>query len=279
MTAPPPRPCEIRVGTSGYDYPEWKASFYPQGLHRAAFLPFYAARFDTVELNFSYYGMPRSDRLVKLLEASGSSCLFSIKGHRSFTHEVDPACWRASLAEYRSSLAPLLTAGRLGAVLLEFPSSFRYEPERRRYLDELLRELGGLPAVVEFRSADWYNNRVFDALRERGVGLASIDLPNLRGLPPVVDVVTAPTAYIRFHGRNAGTWRSGDPVARYDYLYDEEELASWIERVKSIAGRAARLFIYFNNHFNGQAPRNAAMFKKILADAKVEGGVEPGAAP
>jgi uncharacterized protein YecE (DUF72 family) len=83
-------------------------------------------------------------------------------------------------------------AQRLGAILLEFPQSFHYEPDQRRYLDALLRELAELPAVVEFRNAKWYNNRVFDACRKRGVGIASIDLPNLRGLPPVVDIVTAP---------------------------------------------------------------------------------------
>jgi len=275
MTATQPQPCEIRVGTSGYDYPEWKAAFYPQALRRKDFLSFYTQRFDTVELNFSYYGMPRAKTLAELVEAAGSGCLFSLKGNRSFTHEVDPARWRESLAEYRSALAPLISAGRLGAVLLQFPQSFHYEPERRRYLAELLGELAELPVVVEFRNMGWYNNRVFDALRERGVGLVSLDLPKLRGLPPTVDLVTAPTAYIRFHGRNAETWRSGDAALRYGYLYSDEELESWIERVKDIAGKAVRLLIYFNNHFNGAAPLNAAMFKRLLGDA----GAGPGAAP
>ncbi|MDA8424526.1 MAG: DUF72 domain-containing protein [Treponema sp.] len=261
------RPCEIRVGTSGYDYPEWKASFYPPDLSRKNFLSFYAERFNTVELNFSYYGMPRAEQLSRLLEASGARCLLSIKGNRSFTHEIDPASWRESLGQYRAALEPLLSSGRLGAVLLEFPPSFAYEPERRRYLDELLRELGGLPVVAEFRNIAWYNNRVFDALRERGVGLASMDVPELPGLPPAVDLVTSPVGYIRFHGRNAGTWRSGDAATRYDYLYSPEELGSWVERVKSIASKAALLLIYFNNHFRGQAAQNAAMLKELLADS------------
>ena len=273
MTAQPS--CDIRVGTSGYDYPEWGGLFYPPGLGRKDFLPFYSERFDTVELNFSYYGMPRAEQLARLLEASGPRCLFSIKGNRSLTHEIDADRWRESLTRYRSALDPLLAAGRLGAVLLEFPQSFHYEPERRRYLAELLGELAELPVVVEFRNMGWYNNRVFDALRERGVGLVSLDLPKLRGLPPTVDLVTAPTAYIRFHGRNAETWRSGDAALRYAYLYSDEELESWIERVKDIAGKAVRLLIYFNNHFNGAAPLNAAMFKRLLGDA----GAGPGAAP
>ena len=264
MTAQPS--CDIRVGTSGYDYPEWGGLFYPRGLGRKDFLPFYSERFDTVELNFSYYGMPRAEQLARLLEASGPRCLFSIKGNRSLTHEVDADRWRESLTQYRSALDPLLAAGRLGAVLLEFPQSFHYEPGRRRYLDELLKGFGEVPLVVEFRNMGWYNNRVFDALRERRVGIASLDLPSLRGMPPVVDLVTAPTAYIRFHGRNADAWWGTDAAARYDYLYSEEELKSWLERVKDIAGKARRLLIYFNNHFNGQAVQNAAMLQKLLAD-------------
>ncbi len=93
-----PVPCEIRIGTSGYDYPEWKASFYPQDLARKDFLSFYSKQFDTVELNFSYYGMPKAGQLARLLENSGPQCLFSIKAHRSLTHEIDPAHWRDHLA-------------------------------------------------------------------------------------------------------------------------------------------------------------------------------------
>ncbi|HUX39648.1 MAG TPA: DUF72 domain-containing protein [Rectinemataceae bacterium] len=259
-------PCDMRIGTSGYDYPEWSGSFYPRGLGRKDFLPFYVAHFDTVELNFSYYGMPRAEQLARLLEASGPHCLFSIKANRSLTHEIDPDHWRESLVQYRESLDPLLPGRRLGAVLLEFPQSFHYEPERRRYLDELIRGFGEIPLVVEFRNMGWYNNRVFDALRERRVGIASLDVPKLHGLPPVIDLVTAPTAYIRFHGRNAEAWWGTGAAARYDYLYSKEELQSWLERVKGIADKAERLLIYFNNHFNGQAIKNAAMLKELLAN-------------
>lgn len=267
---------EIRIGTSGYDYPEWKASFYPQDLARKDFLSFYSKQFDTVELNFSYYGMPKAGQLARLLENSGPQCLFSIKAHRSLTHEIDPAHWRDHLGEFRAGILPLVKSERLGALLLQFPQSFHYEPDRRRYLDALLRELGGLSVVVEFRSAAWYNNRVFDAFRERGVGIASLDLPDLRGLPPIVDIVTAPTAYLRFHGRNSTNWYQTDATARYDYSYSDEQLEAWTQRVKGILGKAARLLVYFNNHSNGQAARNAITFKRLLGEG--HGAARPGAA-
>ncbi|HTX71590.1 MAG TPA: DUF72 domain-containing protein [Rectinemataceae bacterium] len=259
--------CEIRVGTSGYDYPEWKGVFYPADLPRSQYLSYYAAAFSSLELNFSYYRMPTAAQLASLMERAGSSCLLSIKAHESLTHSVDLAQWHSALAEFRAALLPLLRAERLGAVLFQFPHSFGYEPERRRYLDSLLKETNELPVVVEFRNHDWYNNRVFDAFRERRVAMASVDLPNLRGLPPVVDLVTSPLAYIRFHGRNEANWWGSDAATRYDYLYDERELEPWVERVKGMAGKVSRLLAYFNNHFRGQAVQNARSFIALLEEA------------
>jgi uncharacterized protein YecE (DUF72 family) len=117
---------------------------------------------------------------------------------------------------------------------------------------------------VEFRNHDWYNNRVFDALRERRVTLAAVDLPDLAGLPPAMDLVTAPLAYVRLHGRNRETWWGSDAAARYDYFYDEEELGSWALRLKAMASTAGRILVYFNNHWRGQAPQNADTLKLLL---------------
>lgn len=256
--------CELRVGTSGFDYPEWRGVFYPPDLERKQFLSWYTGQFDTIELNFSYYRMPEEAQLRGFLAKAGADCLFSIKAHQSLTHEIVPDGWEDSLAEYRAALLPLVNAQRLGAVLFQFPQSFHYEPDRRKYLDALLKKAEGLPLVVEFRNHDWYNNRVFDALRERGVALAAIDLPDLPNLPPPMDLVTAPLAYIRLHGRNAENWWGSDAAARYDYFYKEEELHSWALRLKAMASRAKRILIYFNNHWRGQAPQNAVTLKALL---------------
>jgi uncharacterized protein YecE (DUF72 family) len=194
---------DIRIGTSGYDYPEWKGPLYPSDLPRAEFLGAYARRFSSVELNFSYYGMPKAANIAALLDRAGDPSFdFSIKANRSLTHEIEPSAWRDAAKEFRAGIAPLIRSGRLAALLFAFPFGFAYRPDERRYLDRLLAEFEGLPRVVEFRHRDWINARVLEGLRERGVGFCAVDLPRLEGLPPVADIVTADIAYLRFHGRN-----------------------------------------------------------------------------
>ena len=262
---------EIRIGTSGYDYLDWKDSFYPSGIDRTEFLSHYSRNFTTVELNFSYYRMPSARQLAGIKERAGSLLDFSIKAHESLTHKIDHASWKDSARAFRAALAPLLEADRLSAVLLQFPFSFHYQPENRRYLDRLLAEMQGLPLVAEFRGADWLNNRVFDALRERGVGYCSVDAPQLKGLPPSLDVVTSSLAYIRFHGRNEKNWWGSDAAARFDYLYKEDELKGGIARIKSMAQSTRKVRIYFNNHSRGQAPANAILLKRLLSEEGVPG--------
>jgi len=190
--------------------------------------------FETVELNFSYYRMPEADQLRGMHE-QGPDLVFSIKAHETLTHTIDPTNWKGEAKLFRSALEPLLQTGSLGSVLLQFPYSFHYDVDRRKYLDALLKDFSSLPLAVEFRNAQWYNNRVFDSLRERDVALTSVDLPALNGLPPVLDVTTSKLAYIRLHGRNSETWWGSDAAARYDYLYSEKELQAWVERVRGIA--------------------------------------------
>jgi uncharacterized protein YecE (DUF72 family) len=256
---------EVRIGTSGYDYLDWREVFYPPGVERQFFLHHYSAHFSTVELNFSYYRMPTQKQLSAILHKAGDALDFSIKAHESLTHKVDPAAWKDAAHAYRGALLPLLEAERLAAVLFQFPYSFHYTPENRQYLDRLLREMRELPAVVEFRNAEWLNNRVFDALRERNAGFCSVDAPQLKGLPPSLDIVTSPIAYVRFHGRNEKNWWGSDAAARFDYLYGEDELRGWIARLKGMMAGARRMRIYFNNHRRGQAPANALMLKRLLA--------------
>jgi uncharacterized protein YecE (DUF72 family) len=138
-----------------------------------------------------------------LLERTRRPIDIAVKAHRSLTHERDPRAPTAAVKEFRAGIDPLICANRLAAVLLEFPFSFHYTPDERRYLARVLEELHGLPLVVEFRNTQWYNARVFDSLRERKVGLCALDLPRLEGLPPLSDLVTSDIAYVRFHGRNS----------------------------------------------------------------------------
>lgn len=261
----------VSVGTSGYGHLEWLGTVYPEGTSRDAMIARYAERFRTVELNETAYASPGSGELGVLAERAGPSLSFSAKARETLTHRIDQGAWKAEAHAFVASLEPLRKAGRLDAVLLQFPSTFRYGPDERRYLDALLAALKGLPMAVEFRDGAWYNNRVFDALRAREVAVASLDLPELGGLPPVIDLVTAPLAYVRLHGRNARGWWGSDSASRYDYLYPDAELRAWARRIRGLASRAERTLVYFNNYRRGQAAANAAAFAAMIAPA---GGAE-----
>lgn len=258
---------DLRIGTSGYDYPEWKGSFYPPDLSRKDFLGFYSEQFDTLEINYTYYGQPRPEVFEGMLGRLRRPVDFSVKAYRSLTHERDAGTLPAVAREFRTGLGPLIRAGRLAAVLLEFPSSFHYSPGERVYLARLLDELAGMPLVVELRNAEWYGVRVIEALRERNVGLCILDAPRLPGLPPVADLVTGELAYVRFHGRNAAAWWTGDAGTRYEYLYDPDELSSWLPRLGSLGSQAKKIRVYFNNHRRGNAAANALCLARLAASS------------
>lgn len=258
----------ILVGTSGYRYNEWVGPVYPAASAPASLLPRYASMFPTVELNETFYRMPTAEYLGALAAEAGPGLSFSAKANEALTHRIDPTAWHDAARLFVAAVEPLAAAGRLNAVLLQFPTEFGYDIDRRRYLNELLGALAGLPVAVEFRNAGWYNNRVFDSLRARSVAVASLDLPELKGLPPVIDVVTAPFAYMRLHGRNAPAWWGSDAASRYDYLYAPEELAAWGARVRRIAARVDTVMVYFNNHRRGQSVSNARTFAAIIAGVR-----------
>jgi uncharacterized protein YecE (DUF72 family) len=265
---------KILVGTCGYSYNEWVGPVYPEGTKPADRLRLYSELFSTVELDFAYYAMPKSENLAKMLIDGGPSLTFSIKAYRTLTHEVNPSAWEEDAKTYREAIEPLLEAGRLEAVLFQFPYSFHYEADRRRYLDKLLTYFKDVPSAVEFRVAEWYTNKVFDALKDRGVSLVSLDMPELKDLPPLTDTVTAKTAYIRLHGRNGEAWWGSDAAARYDYLYSDRELEAWVDRIRRIIERADRLLVYFNNHPQGKAVKNGQTLIRFLGQAGLfDGGV------
>lgn len=253
---------DILVGTSGYSYDDWRGAFYPEGLPKADFLRYYALFFPFAELNFSYYAMPKASSLAAMARRTPSGFLFSIKAHGSLTHEVGPG-WRDDAAAFSRAAAALAEADRLAAVLVQLPYRFHHTPDNRSYLAALLEALAPLPLVVEFRNDEWRGERVYDELERRGVGAAMVDRPDLPGLPAVEERVTGGLGYVRFHGRNADAWWTGDATSRYDYLYSGEELAASAPRLRRMA-KAARLLVAFNNHARGNAVRNARELAALL---------------
>ncbi|MFZ7127094.1 MAG: DUF72 domain-containing protein [Desulfobacterales bacterium] len=269
------RKCRIRVGTSGYSYPEWVASgFYPAGIRQGEMLPAYARVFPATELNYTWYQMPKAASVERMLLQVPPGFRFAAKLNRTLTHEVDSDQWRSRAACYRDGIAPLTVAGRLAAVLVQLPPHFDRSLANRRYLAGLLEALEGLPVAVEFRHGSWAADRVFAELEKRKVALVAVDEPELPGLFPRLDVVTHPGFfYVRFHGRNTRGWRSGNLQQQFDYDYPDDELHEWVEnRIGPMSRRAGRGLIFFNNHVRGQAPANARRLATILTE---QGLLEP----
>ena len=273
---PSPQPAaNVRVGPAGWSYADWSGIVYParkpRGFHEAAYL---AEFFDTIEINTSFYQPMRPEHCAQwVMKVSGNPrFLFTAKLWQRFTHE------RAANAEdecaVRAGFDVLRQAGKLGAVLLQFPFSFHRTAETEAYLGDLLKRFGDYPLVAEVRHASWNETEFFEMLRERGVGFCNIDQPVIgRSLKPS-ERATSTVGYVRLHGRRYDTWFSDDPELpaseRYNYLYSEDELNPWVQRIRALAGHTKNTFVLTNNHFQGKAVVNALQLLSVLKGAKVK---------
>lgn len=254
----------IFIGTSGYDYPEWKGIFYPETLKRADFLSYYATQFNALELNGTYYKMPSSQQMHNMITRTGSKVKFSVKAFNGLTHNPDTSQYQPLINEFKKALEPMLTENLLLCTLLQFPESFHYEKPQRIYMDKLIKEFTGIPAVIEMRNAKWQNDQVYNALRQRQTGWCITDNPNLKNLMQLDYIITSPIAYLRFHGRNAQMWYNGDNTTRYDYLYTDAELQTFIDPIKYLLQHTRIVQIFFNNHAKSQATINAKKLEFML---------------
>ncbi len=256
----------LLIGTSGYDYPEWRDVFYPKELHRSSFLDYYADTFSAVELNYTYYKMPGEKGIRSLLTRSRKPLVFSIKAHKSLTHEIT-AGWKDDADHLKNALRPLFEENRLTSILCQFPQSFHYTEENRLYLDNLIKQLSPLPLVIEFRRKDWMIERVYEGLDKRNAGICIVDMPELYHLPGFHPVITGSKAYMRFHGRNAQSWYSAsgqNGSSRYNYLYSAKELENAVPVVHYLKTKARLVQIFFNNHPGGAAAVNAKKLKELM---------------
>ncbi len=200
-----------------------------------------------------------------MIQETPAGFQFAIKAHKSITHERGPGSIDQA-EEFFHAVRPMLDEKRLAAVLLQFPYSFHYNPENRKYLAEILKPLEGFPLCVEFRNREWMLEKVYDGFAERQVCFVQTDNPELDNLPLPTATTTSDVGYIRFHGRNRDNWWDGDNTSRYDYLYNEHELHSWLCRIDDIAGKVKRLLIAFNNHHKGKAVQNAAEIYRLIVE-------------
>jgi uncharacterized protein YecE (DUF72 family) len=252
------------IGTSGYSYKDWEGILYPEKTSQTDYLSIYAKEFSVAELNFSYYKMPDARASEKMVEKTGNQFLFAVKAHQSLTHEYSLTSLDTNCAIFMDGIRPFLDSHKLGTVLLQFPFSFHYTPDNRRYLDKLSGRLTDVPLSVEFRNASWECDSVLDGLRKRNIGFVNVDEPALKGLLKKSSIVTSEIGYIRFHGRNAQNWWTGDNVSRYDYNYNDTELTEWLPSIAQIMEQTTIVLIVFNNHSKGQAVQNAKRLRELM---------------
>lgn len=269
----------IYTGTAGFSYPDWKGTFYPKGIRERDMLSEYARSFPVVEINSTYYAVPKPEMFLSMARRTPPEFLFNVKAYRELTHETGRA---EAFDEFRKAIRPLEDHGKLGSILLQFPWAFKNTAESRNYLKGAAARLEALDTVIEFRHVSWQAKETFEMLKSLGLGYCCVDEPRLKGLMAPAAVVTGDVGYIRFHGRNAENWWGKDRAAwqRYDYLYNEDELREWVPKVDDMSGKADRVYVIFNNHFKGQAPANARAFERMLraelAGVDIAEGFEPG---
>ena len=255
----------IRVGPAGWSYPDWEGRIYPRSKPRGFHpLPILARTFQTVEINSTFYALPRSQhasRWAKLVEEH-TDFRFIVKLHRSFSHEPPPddlAVWERSAEAFRAGIAPLERRSRLSGLLVQFPSSFAFGPLQVRRLGRIRSLFRSVPLIVELRHRSWFEHEALDTVRGLSYSLAYIDLPPAWNHPPDWHPPTGPVGYVRLHGRNARHWFDAKAGRddRYDYLYDSEELSGISARTRRVAAQHDETFVITNNHFSGKAVANA----------------------
>ena len=257
-------PGVVRVGTSGYSFKDWVGTFYPTGMKSTEQLPYYAERFDCLEVNVTYYRVPDAKLLAGMAARTPRGFDFLVKLHGDMTHKHsrDDALYR----DFNAAVVPLADAGRLQGLLAQFPFGFKNTQENRAFVAELRERLAPHPLFVEFRHDGWVAEPVFPWLRNLRIGSVCVDEPPLPGLVPPLARATTDVGYVRLHGRNAQTWFHAGPEQgdRYDYLYSEDELREWVTRIRQLVQETRTTYVFFNNCHAGKAPANAQAFKELL---------------
>lgn len=266
--ASPTVSADVRVGTAGWIYKDWEGIVYPPPRRGFDRLGLMASLFDTNEINSTFYWIPppAMTREWARRVSHNPAFLFTAKLYRGFTHERNATDEDGNAV--RAAMEPLADAGRLGCVLVQLPMSFHAAPENRAVIQKIFERFSAFPLVAEFRHFSWDTPDTIRFLEDAGAGFANIDQPRLKGNLPATTHVTGPVAYYRFHGRNAAKWFGPDTSneERYDYLYNEKELAPWVERIREGRERrpASNAYAILNNHFRGQAVANALQLQRLL---------------
>lgn len=255
----------IRIGPAGWSYKDWEGVVYPPHGSRFDPLSYLASFFDAIEINSPFYRIPppaHSKSWVRRI-ASNRDFKFTTKIFRGFTHDAAELA-SGDVDAFRAYLDPLAEANRLGAVLLQYPWSFKNSEESREKLAHLFANFAGYPLALEVRHATFQNDDFIRFLDEHDVAWVNVDQPLFHESVKPAETVTGPVAYVRLHGRNYEKWFAHtESWERYNYLYSKEELEPWAGKIRSMA-REKEAYVITNNHFRGQAIVNAAELKEAL---------------
>jgi len=263
----------VRTGPAGWSYHDWKGIVYPPDMPRSLHpLTFLSALFDTVEVNATFYRPPNPRHCAAWVGkvAENPRFSFSVKLWERFTHQREAWPGANDIRTFCDGIAPLADAGKLSVLLVQFPWSFKRSPKNRQWLARVTDAFAAYPLALELRHASWDCPELYGGLADRNIACCNIDQPLFKDSIVPADRITAPLAYVRFHGRNRADWfRSGAARNdRYNYLYSEQELEPWIEKIKGMKQRVNDLFIITNNHYRGQAVVNALEIQAALGYAK-----------
>jgi uncharacterized protein YecE (DUF72 family) len=282
---------DVRIGTSGWSYPSgpgaWTGVFYPVrrgGPKGAGELAYYAEHFDTVEVNSSFYRLPDPAVAKKWAAQTPSGFDFCLKLFQKFTHpgmrlkgaetraggaaSPIPAVTGSDVDAFRQSIGPIAEAGKLGALLAQFPPSFTHGDDSCEYLAWLMKAFSDYPVAVELRHRSWSDHQegVLALLRHHRAAWVQIDEPKFR-FSIRQDHLSEPGQlyYMRLHGRNAEQWWTHDhPDERYNYLYSPAEIDSFADTVTRVRQLVQQIYVFMNNHFAGKAVANAAALRHAL---------------
>ena len=255
----------IRIGPAGWSYTDWEGTVYPPHGSKFDPLTYLAQFFDTIEINSPFYRIPPATHAKSWIRrvTSNRDFKFTTKIFRGFTHE-EAQLAAGDVKAFKDYLDPLMNAERLGAILLQFPWSFRNTPESRVKLVDLFNAFADYPKALEVRHATFQNDDFYAFLEVNDVSWVNVDQPLFSDSVKPADTITGPIAYVRLHGRNYEKWFAhAESWERYNYLYSKDELAPWVERIDRMA-RAKEAYVITNNHFRGQAVMNAADLEEAL---------------
>ncbi|KPJ53180.1 MAG: hypothetical protein AMS16_05550 [Planctomycetes bacterium DG_58] len=268
-------PKNLFVGTAGWSYPDWEGIFYPRKKPRGFDELRYLARyFNAVELNNTFYRPPLANYAKRWVErtADAGRFHFTLKLWQRFTHERQQPYTNEDLRTFKEGIEPLAASDRLGGILIQFPWSFQSNAENAEYLERLSADFAEYRRFIEVRHKSWQNEEAFDFFRRLGLNWTNIDQPISKTSVRPSALVTGDAAYVRLHGRNYKAWfdRDAGRDERYNYLYSDDELDEWVQKIQTLVGTVDFVYAFTNNHFRGQAPANSLQIVSKLTGAAVD---------